>query len=120
MSTPGALMEQPLATTHPSEAAVDLMSVIVPVVERAEDVVTVYRAFAEELDARRQPYEFLFVFDGRFTPPPDLVALSRDNNNVRILRFAREFGETAALRLGIERSRGDLVLTLPAYFQVRP
>jgi glycosyltransferase involved in cell wall biosynthesis len=49
-----------------------------------------------------------------------LVALSREHSNVRILRFAREFGETAALRLGIERSRGDLILTLPAYFQVRP
>jgi glycosyltransferase involved in cell wall biosynthesis len=80
----------------------------------------VYREFARALDERRQPYEFLFVFDGRFTPPADLVALSRDNNSVRILRFAREFGETAALRLGIERSRGDLILTLPAYFQVRP
>ena len=37
-----------------------------------------------------------------------------------MLRFAREFGETAALRLGIERSRGELILTLPAYFQVQP
>jgi hypothetical protein len=37
-----------------------------------------------------------------------------------VLRFAREFGETAALRLGIERSRGALILTLPAYFQVQP
>jgi len=91
------------------------MSVIVPVVERADDVVAVYRAFAEELNARRQPYEFLFVFDGRLTPPPDLVALSRDNKNVRILRFAREFGETAALRLALSAlksaaidARGDL------------
>jgi hypothetical protein len=39
---------------------------------------------------------------------------------VRLLRFARPFGETAALRLGIERSRGDLVITLPPYFQVQP
>jgi glycosyltransferase involved in cell wall biosynthesis len=92
----------------------------VPVVERADDVAAMYRAFAAVLDARQQPYEFLFVFDGRITPPADLVALSRDQNNVRILRFAREFGETAALRLGIERSRGELILTLPAYFQVRP
>jgi glycosyltransferase involved in cell wall biosynthesis len=45
-------------------------------------------------------------------------ALSADN--VRVLRFARTFGETAALRLGIERSGGDVILTLPAYFQVKP
>jgi glycosyltransferase involved in cell wall biosynthesis len=119
MSTPGMLME-PMTTPTPEHSAADLISVVVPVVERADDVVSVYRAFAQTLDARRQPYEFLFVFDGRFVPPADLLALSRENNNVRILRFAREFGETAALRLGIERSRGDLILTLPAYFQVRP
>ena len=121
MSTPGILME-PIAaiTTTPPDPSTDLISVIVPVVERGDDVVAVYRAFARALDERRQPYEFLFVFDGRFTPPADLVTLSRENPSVRILRFAREFGETAALRLGIERSRGDLLLTIPAYFQVRP
>jgi Glycosyltransferases involved in cell wall biogenesis len=47
------------------------------------------------------------------------VALSRERESVRLLSFARTFGETAALRLGIERSRGDVILTLPAYFQVQ-
>jgi glycosyltransferase involved in cell wall biosynthesis len=97
-----------------------VISVVVPVVERADDLVAVYSAFGQELDARPQEYEFLFVFDGRLTPSPELVALARGNPSVRILRFAREFGETAALRLGIEKSRGDLVITLPAYFQVQP
>jgi glycosyltransferase involved in cell wall biosynthesis len=121
MSTPGILMEpiaKPTKTAGPDEG--ELISVVVPVVERAEDIVAVYRAFARELDQRRQEYEFLFVFDGRFTPPPELVALSRETDRVRILRFAREFGETAALRLGIEKSQGSLILTLPAYFQVQP
>lgn len=120
MSTPGILME-PTAPPNPAaESGIELISVIVPVVERVEDLVSVHSSFARALDERGQPYEFLFVFDGRFTPPDQLVDLSRENPSIRILRFAREFGETAALRLGIERSRGDLILTLPAYFQVRP
>ncbi len=93
---------------------------IVPVVERADDLVELYRAFAGELEGRGEEHEFLFVFDGGFTPPPELVALSRERDGVRVLRFARTFGETAALRLGIERSKGDVILTLPAYFQVTP
>lgn len=97
-----------------------LISVIVPVVERVDDLVAVYHAFARELEARPEDYEFLFIFDGRFTPPAELVAVARENEGVRLLRFARSFGESAALRLGIERSRGDIVLTLPAYFQVQP
>ncbi len=97
-----------------------LVSVVVPVVERADDLVALYRAFAAELHARGEEHEFVFVFDGGFSPSPELTALSQERDAVRLLRFAGTFGETAALRLGIERSRGDVILTLPAYFQVRP
>jgi glycosyltransferase involved in cell wall biosynthesis len=121
MSAEQTLME-PIADTSAPRTQADsgLISVVVPVVERADDLVAVYHAFARELDARPEDYEFLFVFDGRFTPPPELVALANENEGVRLLRFARTFGETAALRLGIEKSRGDVVITLPAYFQVQP
>jgi glycosyltransferase involved in cell wall biosynthesis len=121
MSPQGALMEptlEPSAPAVPSE--LKSVSVIVPVVERAGDLMSVYHAFARELGTRSEDYEFVFVFDGRLSPPPELVELGRTTEKVRILRFAREFGETAALRLGIERSYGDLIFTLPAYFQVQP
>jgi len=121
MSTEQTLMEPTADTSSPRKLAdLGFISVVVPVVERADDLIAVYQTFRRELDARPQEYEFLFVFDGRFTPSPELVALARENEAVRILRFARDFGETAALRLGIEKSRGDLVITLPAYFQVQP
>ena len=96
-----------------------LVSVIVPVVERADDLQAVYHAFARELESRGLAHEFLIVVDGGLTPPPELAALAQ-RPAVRVLRFARTFGETAALRLGIERSEGDVILTLPAYFQVKP
>jgi glycosyltransferase involved in cell wall biosynthesis len=107
------------ASAHPGPAAPRLVSVVVPVVERADDLQALHRAFADELESRGVAYEFLFVVDGGFTPPPELAALA-ERDHVRVLRFARTFGETAALRLGIERSGGDVILTLPAYFQVKP
>jgi len=121
VSAQGILME-PTSNSSKSGAAADtgLISVVVPVVERADDLLAVYHAFAKELGARPEDHEFLFVFDGRFTPPPELMALAVENPGIRVLRFARSFGETAALRLGIEKSRGDLVITIPAYFQVQP
>ena len=97
-----------------------LVSVIVPVVERSDDLMVLRQAFAQELERRGEEHEFLFVFDGGFAPPPELVDLSRRDESIRLLSFARVFGETAALRLGIERSRGDVIITLPAYFQVQP
>jgi glycosyltransferase involved in cell wall biosynthesis len=119
MSAEGILME-PIATRATPPDAVDrrLVSVIVPVVERADDLVTLYRSFASALDRRGEEHEFLFVFDGGFAPSPELAELGRHHQSVRLLSFARPFGETAALRLGIERSRGDVLVTLPSYFQV--
>jgi glycosyltransferase involved in cell wall biosynthesis len=121
MTTPGILMEpmaEPLSAATSDDG--DFISVVVPVVERADHILAVYHAFARELDQRTDRYEFVFVFDGRFTPPAELVTISRETSQVRILRFAREFGETAALRLGIERSQGSLIVTVPPYFQVQP
>jgi glycosyltransferase involved in cell wall biosynthesis len=121
MGAQGVLMEPTLTSSSAGGATgTRLLSVIVPVVERADDLLAVYHAFSRELDARPEEYEFLFIFDGRFVPPPELVALAGQDNGVRLLRFARPFGETAALRLGIEKSRGDMIITLPPYFQVQP
>jgi glycosyltransferase involved in cell wall biosynthesis len=114
-------MEPHVERSTPSGPAdVRLVSVIVPVVERADDLTALYRAFAAELERRGEEFEFLFVFDGGFVPPPELLALSQEHQSIRLFSFARTFGETAALRLGIERSRGEVIVTLPAYFQVQP
>jgi glycosyltransferase involved in cell wall biosynthesis len=97
-----------------------LISVIVPVVERIDDLVALYRAFGDELARLGEEFEFLFVFDGGFAPSQELTTLSQQDQHIHLLRFAQRFGETAALRLGVDRSRGDVILTLPAYFQVQP
>jgi glycosyltransferase involved in cell wall biosynthesis len=112
---------EPSAEPTRRERAADrrFVSVIVPVVEAVDDLTELYRSFSAALAARGNEHEFVFVFDGGYVPPPGLAALSRERPNITLLRFARTFGETAALRLGIERSRGDLLLTLPAYFQVQ-
>lgn len=120
MDARGVVMDPSAETVISRSPTTDgLISVLVPVVERADALMAVYTAFARELDRRQVTYEFLFVFDGTVEPPSDLLALADQIGHIRILRFARNFGETAALRLGIEKSLGSLVLTLPAYFQVK-
>ena len=121
MTAKGVLMEpMQVPTIAPKLSGERLVSVVVPVVERADDLVALHREFGSELAARGEQFEFLFVFDGGFEPSPALLDLSREAKDVHLLRFAQRFGETAALRLGIERSRGEMILTLPAYLQVRP
>ena len=111
MAAKGVLMEPVQVPTIATElSGTRLVSVVVPVVERADDLVALYREFGAQLAARGERFEFLFVFDGGFEPSPALLALSREISDVHLLRFAQRFGETAALRLGIERSRGENVV----------
>src|SRR3989454_1750164 len=119
MTAKGVLM-QPTDTPTAYRPTEQMISVVVPVVERVDDLAALYRAFAGELERLGEEFEFLFVFDGGFTPSPELSALAAGSDNIRVHRFAQRFGETAALRLGIGRSRGDLLVTRPAYFQVLP
>jgi glycosyltransferase involved in cell wall biosynthesis len=111
-------LEEPIRRA--AQAGERLISVVVPVVERADDLVALYQTFAAELNRLGEEFEFLFVFDGGFAPSPELTALSQQDPHIHLLRFSQRFGETAALRLGVDRSRGDVILTLPAYFQVQP
>ena len=118
----GALMEPSLERSPASSGAdARFISVVVPVVERADDLVAALphlRRASSTPGARSTSSSSSSTAGSR--RPPELAALSQERDNLRFLRFARAFGETAALRLGIERSRGDVILTLPAYFQVKP
>ena len=98
-----------------------LVSVIIPVVERADDLLELHRTVADELDRTGFEHEFVFIFDGGApAAPAELLALAEADPRLRIVRFDQSFGEATALRAGFERSRGQQILTLSAYLQVRP
>jgi glycosyltransferase involved in cell wall biosynthesis len=122
MTQRGATSETPtMSLTADGPRTIRAVSVLVPVVERADDLLAVYSEFAEQLESESLDYEFLFVFDGDFMQPPEsLLNWTREDGRVHILRFDRRFGEAAALRAGIDRSSRGIIITVPAYFQVQP
>jgi hypothetical protein len=76
----GVLMESSLEGAPPARSGADagFISVVVPVVERADDLVALYQSFSAELEARGSQHEFIFVFDGGFAHPPGLSTLSQE------------------------------------------
>ena len=97
------------------------ISVIISVVTRHDDLLQLCEAYRKELDDLAEPYEVLFVLDG---PNEEVLGqlqrLQREWANLEIIQLARNFGESTALMAGMEVSTGDLILTLPAYFQIDP
>jgi glycosyltransferase involved in cell wall biosynthesis len=97
------------------------VAVIVPVSERYDAVHEVYDAYKEALQSSGYKYEFIYVLDGPFSEVLDGLKKLQDRGEpLRVVKLARWFGEATALTAGFENSRGDVILTLPAYHQVEP
>jgi glycosyltransferase involved in cell wall biosynthesis len=98
------------------------VSLLVPVVERHDDLRELHQAVLPELEKLGARYEILYLvsaeFDRAFQQARELH--ERDGERVRVLRFARPVSEAAALATGFARARGELLLTLPAYFDADP
>lgn len=97
------------------------LSVIVPVGSRYDDVHAILDAYRTALDRLERSYELIYVLDG---PRPDVLEVLRAEQargaEIEVLQLARSFGEATAIVAGFEVSRGETIVTLPAYFQVDP
>jgi glycosyltransferase involved in cell wall biosynthesis len=101
------------------------ISVVIPVVERYGDLQQLHREFAAELARLRKSAEFIFVVDdSQRGALPVLRAIQESAGgevaSVSIITLGGSFGESAALTLGLDRARGEVIVTLAAYFQVEP
>ena len=100
------------------ESVIEL-SVIIPVVERYDDIAELYGLYKKGLEDSRHSHEFIFVLDGDFGEV--LAVLKRliaEGEKIKVIQLARGFGEATALTIGIQHSSGNVILTMPAYQQI--
>lgn len=98
------------------------VSVVIPIVERFGDLRQLYKEFAAELERLGKCFEFILVVDEsqRAAMPVLRELQSQEEGEIVIVVMGGAFGESAALTLGMERARGEKILTLASYFQVDP
>lgn len=98
------------------------VSVVIPIVERFGDLRQLYKEFAAELERLGKSFEFILVVDEsqRAALPVLRELQSQEDGEIVIVIMGGAFGESAALTLGMERARGEKILTLASYFQVDP
>src|SRR5690349_20639282 len=99
-----------------------LVSIVVPVQAPDAEVRAVVDALGGELDRMGREWECLFVFDGvRGRAWNEVQELSAERGErVRAIGFQQAFGDSVCLTAGVERARGDVILTSPQYVQVDP
>ena len=75
------------------------ISVVVPMQNEAPNVEQLYRELTAALEACGRPYEIVVIDDGSTDDTfEQLAALQARDPRLRVIRFRRNFGQTAALR----------------------
>lgn len=97
------------------------ITAIVPVSERHDDVHSLYTEYRDVLETYGGKYEFIFVLDGHFPEVLEqLKQLKEQGEPLKIIKLATCFGEATALTAGFDSCSSEVILTLPAYYQVEP
>jgi len=97
------------------------LSIIVPMYNEQESVVPMYRSIVAAIEPLRRPFEVLFVDDGSKDRTVELAtAIAKTDSRLRIVKFRRNYGQTAAMAAGIEYARGDILVTMDGDLQNDP
>jgi len=97
------------------------ISVIVPVYNEEESIPELYDELRTVIDREPWDAEIIMVDDGSADQSAAIIAnLAEQDPRVKPVRFARNFGQTAAILAGIDRSEGDVIVPIDADLQNDP
>lgn len=94
-------------------------SVVIPVSEHHHDILALHTEYRDAARRISDRHEFIYVLDGHHPKAAEALRnIQESEDNLRVIQFAKSFGESAALTAGFKEAASDCVITLPAYYQV--
>jgi glycosyltransferase involved in cell wall biosynthesis len=97
------------------------LSVVIPIRNEAPNIEALCTEFRDVLDAWGRTYELIAVDDGSDDESVEaLRRMQRTCPRLRVIRFRRNFGQTAAFAAGFACARGALVATADGDLQSDP
>ena len=108
--------------TNADVSAAPRVSVVAPLYNEEESIAGLQAQLTSALTSLGQPFEIIVVDDGSRDGSFALLQRwqAQDPAHVRVVRFRRNFGQTAAFSAGFERARGEIIVTLDADLQNDP
>jgi len=97
------------------------ISVVIPLLNEEESLPELSQWIEKVMAANKFSYEILFIDDGSTDNSWNtIIDLQKKNDNIKGIKFRRNYGKSAALNVGFEATKGDVVITMDADLQDSP
>ena len=97
------------------------ISVVIPVYNEEENLKPLYGELKEVLKSLPYEYEIIFVDDGSTDGSYEILKkLALEDKKVKVIRFRRNYGQTAAMYAGFQYAQGDVIITMDGDLQNDP
>ena len=97
------------------------LSIVIPVYNERENISYLYENLNKVLPTLGRKYEVILIDDGSTDGTfNELVKIHEQNNNYKILKFRKNFGQTPAMSAGFDYANGEIIITLDADLQNDP
>lgn len=97
------------------------ISIVVPLYNEDESLPELHEWIVRVMTANNFTYEIIFINDGSTDSSWKVIeGLQALNPNVRGIKFQRNYGKSAALHVGFQATKGDVVITMDADLQDSP
>ena len=97
------------------------LSIIIPLLNEQESLPELTSWIEKVMLENSFSYEIFFIDDGSTDDSWQIIEnFSHKNNNVKGIRFLRNFGKSQALHAGFARAKGDVIITMDADLQDSP
>lgn len=94
---------------------------MIPLFNEEESIVTLFQELMDTLKSTGYEFELIFIDDGSTDRSLSILEeIYKDNPEVVVISFRKNFGQTAALSAGFDHARGDIIVTLDADLQNDP
>ncbi|MEG1546169.1 MAG: glycosyltransferase family 2 protein, partial [Bacteroides sp.] len=97
------------------------ISVVIPLFNEEESLPELYAWIDRVMKANNFSYEVIFINDGSTDHSWEIIeSLKEKFDNVKGIKFRRNYGKSPALFCGFERAQGEVVITMDADLQDSP
>ena len=97
------------------------ISVFIPVYNEEESIEILHDKIKNSLESTKYSYEVIYVDDGsKDTSYSILEKIAKAQSNVKVIKFRRNFGQTAAMSAGIDVAEGTVLIPMDSDLQNDP